>query len=62
MKKPEQPQPHRGDDGKLYLNGQWVELYEGKYLPVVNASRNGWWRFHEHSDRNGYCDNPARGY
>ena len=38
------------------------EMFEGKLLPVVDASRSGWWRFHEHYDRNGYCDNPARGY
>lgn len=39
-----------------------LEFYEGKLLPVVDASRSGWWRFHEHYDRNGYCDNPGRGY
>lgn len=39
-----------------------LEYYEGKLRPVVDASRSGWWRFHEHYDRNGYCDNPARGY
>jgi hypothetical protein len=22
----------------------------------------GWWQKHEHYDRDGYCDNPARGY
>lgn len=38
------------------------EWFEGKLLPVVNSSRCGWWRFHEHYDRDGYCDNPARGY
>lgn len=38
------------------------EMFEGKLLPVVDASRSGWWRFHEHYDRNGYCDNPGRGY
>lgn len=39
-----------------------LELFEGKLTPVVDASRSGWWRFHEHYDRNGYCDNPGRGY
>ena len=38
------------------------EWYEGKLRPVVDSGRRGWWRFHEHYDRNGYCDNPARGY
>lgn len=39
-----------------------MELFEGQLRKVVDASRQGWWRFHEHYDRNGYCDNPARGY
>ncbi len=39
-----------------------LEYFEGKLLPVVNAARAGWWRFHEHYDRDGYCDNPGRGY
>lgn len=39
-----------------------MEFYDGKLRPVVDASRSGWWRFHEHYDRAGYCDNPARGY
>lgn len=38
------------------------EYYDGKLMKVVDASRTGWWRFHEHYDRHGYCDNPARGY
>lgn len=38
------------------------EYYEGKLMDVVDASRGGWWRFHKHYDRHGYCDNPARGY
>jgi hypothetical protein len=29
---------------------------------VKNGDRSGWWRFNEHYDRDGYCDNPARGY
>lgn len=40
----------------------WVELVDGKWLIVKDGSRYGWWRYHEHYDRNGYCDNPARGY
>ena len=39
-----------------------LEWYDGKLRKVINAERTGWWRFHEHYDRNGYCDNPARGY
>jgi len=39
-----------------------LEYFEGKLRHVVDASRSGWWRFHQHYDRNGYCDNPARGY
>lgn len=38
------------------------EMFEGRLLPVVDASRTGWWRFHEHYNRQGYCDDPARGY
>lgn len=47
--------------GRKEIPGK-LEWYEGKLLPVVDASRRGWWRFHEHYDRDGYCDNPARGY
>lgn len=39
-----------------------LELFEGKLTEVVNPDRIGWWRFHSHYDRDGYCDNPARGY
>jgi hypothetical protein len=39
-----------------------LEYYKGRLLEVKDASREGWWRFHEHYDRHGYCDNPARGY
>lgn len=38
------------------------EIFEGKPTKVVNADRQGWWRNHDHYDRDGYCDNPARGY
>lgn len=43
------------------IPAEW-EYYEGKFCHVLDASRLGWWRFHAHYDRNGYCDNPARGY
>jgi hypothetical protein len=39
-----------------------MEVYEGRVQKVVDATRVGWWRFHEHYDRSGYCDNPGRGY
>lgn len=38
------------------------EMFEGKVMKVINGDRSGWWRFYDHYDRNGYCDNPARGY
>lgn len=43
-------------------NREGYELYEGKWQKVLDGSRTGWWRFHQHYDRDGYCDNPARGY
>lgn len=50
-------------DGKVYnAIGQWIESVDGKWLVVKNGDRQGWWRHHEHYDRDGYCDNPARGY
>lgn len=42
--------------------GAIFEQYEGRWQQVVDSRRVGWWRFNEHYDRNGYCDNPARGY
>lgn len=39
-----------------------LEMYDDHLQKVVDASRTGWWRFHQHYDRSGYCDNPARGY
>lgn len=39
-----------------------LEFFDGKLLPVIDATRHGWRRFHEHYDRDGYCDNPGRGY
>lgn len=39
-----------------------LEMFEGVLRAVVDPRREGWWRFNEHYDRQGYCDNPARGY
>lgn len=39
-----------------------LEWFDGELRKVVNGDRIGWWRFHDHYDRNGYCDNPGRGY
>lgn len=39
-----------------------LEMFEGKLTKVIDASRSGWWRFNEQYDRDGYCDNPGRGY
>jgi hypothetical protein len=50
-------------DGRVYNSrGKLIEVFEGKWCEVLDGSRLGWWRFHEHYDRDGYCDNPARGY
>jgi hypothetical protein len=48
-------------DGTVRLKDGW-EVYEGEPQRVVNGDRIGWWRFHDDRDRDGYCDNPARGY
>lgn len=39
-----------------------LEWFEGKLREVKQPHRSGWWRFNEHYDRDGYCDNPGRGY
>lgn len=39
-----------------------LEYHNGRLCRVVNADRQGHWRFNDHYDRDGYCDNPARGY
>lgn len=39
-----------------------LEYFEGRLQRVVDPSRTGRWRFNRHYDRDGYCDNPARGY
>lgn len=49
------------DEQKKEIPGK-LEYFQGKLLPVKDAARSGWWRFHEHYDRDGYCDNPGRGY
>jgi hypothetical protein len=50
-------------DGKTYdARNTLIECVDGKWLQVKDPSRSGWWRHHEHYDRNGYCDNPGRGY
>ncbi len=49
-------------EGDLDHLGRRLEMFDGKLRPVLDARRSGWWRFHEHYDRDGYCDNPARGY
>lgn len=50
-------------DGKVYNSqGQLIEFVDGQWLRVLHGDRWGWWRHHEHYDRDGYCDNPARGY
>jgi len=57
------PNGYTERDGKIYNHyGKWVERVDGKWLEVKDGSRDGWWRHHEHYDRNGYCDNPGRGY
>jgi hypothetical protein len=56
------PDGYMEKDGKVFdQRGTWVELFEGKWLPVLQPDRLEWWRFHEHYDRDGYCD-TARGY
>lgn len=50
-------------DGRVYnSHGERIEVFEGRWRVVKDGSRSGWWRFNEHYDRQGYCDNPARGY
>lgn len=39
-----------------------LEYFEGRLREVKDPGRSGWWRFNERYDRQGYCDNPARGY
>lgn len=60
---PKIPQGATIKDGKVYnAQGKLIEFYEGSWKQVLNGERNGWWRYNDHYDRDGYCDNPARGY
>lgn len=52
---------HRRQVGTPRDEGKF-EMFEGRMMEVKNPSRQGWWRYHTHYDRDGYCDNPARGY
>lgn len=57
------PQGYIQRDGRVYnARNEWVEWVGNKWMKVLDGSRVGWWRHHEHYDRDGYCDNPARGY
>ncbi len=57
------PEGYFERNGRVYNQfGKWVEQVDGRWLEVRDASREGWWRHHEHYDRDGYCDNPGRGY
>jgi hypothetical protein len=50
-------------DGKVYNHaGLLIEEFEDQWRVVKNGDRSGWWRFNDHYDRQGYCDNPGRGY
>lgn len=50
-------------DGRVYnSHGQLIEWDYDRWRIVLNGERSGWWRYHDHYDRDGYCDNPARGY
>lgn len=50
-------------DGKVYNSRhELIEFYQNQWHVVKNGNREGWWRYHSHYDRDGYCDNPARGY
>lgn len=60
MSKNEHPAP-QPNVAPVEIPGE-LEMFEGKLTKVIDASRTGWWRFHAHRDRDGYCDNPARGY
>lgn len=51
----------KGDKVYNYA-GLLIEKFEGEWRVVKNGDRAGWWRFNDHYDRNGYCDNPGRGY
>jgi hypothetical protein len=50
------------NNGFIIRGEHRFEMFEGKLRQVVDGRRSGWWRFNSHYDRQGYCDNPARGY
>lgn len=57
------PEGAKVKDGRVYNSrGEMIEIFEGRWRVVKDPGRIGWWRFNEHYDREGYCDNPARGY
>ena len=59
----ERPAGSYEKDGRVYdSRHNLIEIFEGRWRIVKDTGRSGWWRFNEHYDRNGYCDNPARGY
>lgn len=63
MTTPELPKGATEKNGKVYsAQGKLIEVFEGKWREVKDGGRVGWWRYNEHYDRNGYCDNPGRGY
>lgn len=60
---PELPKGAYEKAGRMYNSRhELIEVYEGRWQVVVDGARLGWWRFHQHYDRDGYCDNPGRGY
>ena len=60
---PKLPQGATQKNGRHYnASGELIEVFEGRWRIVKDTGRSGWWRFNQHYDRDGYCDNPARGY
>ena len=63
MRKPARPEGSTEKGGRVYnKRGEMIEVFEGRWRIVKDTGRIGWWRFNEHYDRQGYCDNPGRGY
>lgn len=63
MTEPKRPDGSFEKDGRVYnTHGELIEVFEGRWRIVKDGGRSGWWRYNEHYDRNGYCDNPGRGY
>jgi hypothetical protein len=60
---PKLPDGAKKKGGRVYNSrGELIEVFEGKWRVVKDVGRVGWFRYNEHYDRGGYCDNPARGY